>query len=248
VKQTRILMGMPVTVEVLDASVTEAHIDEVYGYFEYIDEKFSTYKATSEITQINEGKLALADSSKDMKTVFRLSQKTREETYGYFDILRHGRYDPSGLVKGWAIYRAAHILRKHRFKNFYVDAGGDIQVYGKNEQGQNWQVGIRNPFNIDEIVKVVSVSNRGVATSGTYIRGQHIYNPNIDGELETPILSLTVVGSNIYEADRFATAAFAMGGDGIYFIESLKGFEGYMIDQQGRATMTTGFEDYISHD
>jgi thiamine biosynthesis lipoprotein len=182
-----------------------------------------------------------------MKTVFRLSEKTREETYGYFDILRHGRYDPSGLVKGWAIYHAAQLLRKRGFKNFYVDAGGDIQVHGKNPQGQNWQIGIRNPFNIDEIVKVVSVSNRGVATSGTYVRGNHIYNPNIEGDLETTIVSLTVIGSNIYEADRFATAAFAMGGEGIYFIESLKGFEGYMIDQNGRATMTTGFGEYISH-
>jgi FAD:protein FMN transferase len=241
-------MGMPVTVEVLDASVTEESVDDVYAYFEYIDEKFSTYKVTSEITRINEKKLTLAEASKDMKTMFALAEKTREETYGYFDILYHGKYDPSGLVKGWAIHNAAQILRKKRFRNFYVDAGGDIQVYGKNDQGQDWQIGIRNPFNIQEIVKVVSASNRGVATSGTYIRGNHIYNPTSSGSLETEIVSLTVIGPNIYEADRFATAAFAMGEDGIYFIESLKGFEGYMIDRNGRATMTTGFGKYASHD
>lgn len=246
-KQTRILMGMPVMIEVIDPSVTESQIDEIYTYFEYIDQKFSTYKATSEITQINEGKLTLPEASKDMKTVFLLSDKTREETYGYFDILRHGKYDPSGLVKGWAIYNAAQLLRKKGFRNFYVDAGGDIQVYGKNHEGQKWQIGIRNPFNIDEIVKVVSVTNRGVATSGTYIRGDHIYNPKSDDPLETDIMSLTVIGSNIYEADRFATAAFAMGSEGIYFIENLKGFEGYSIDRNGRATMTTGFEEYVSH-
>ncbi len=246
-KQTRILMGMPVMIEVIDPSVTESHINDIYIYFEYIDEKFSTYKATSEITQINEGKLGLPEASKDMKTVFLLADKTREETYGYFDILRKGKYDPSGLVKGWAIYNAAQLLRKKGFRNFYVDAGGDIQVYGKNGEGQKWQIGIRNPFNIDEIVKVVSVTNRGVATSGTYIRGDHIYNPKSDDPLETEIVSLTVIGSNIYEADRFATAAFAMGSEGIYFIESLKGFEGYSIDRNGRATMTTGFEEYVSH-
>ncbi len=61
-------------------------------------------------------------------------------------------------------------------------------------------------------------------------------------------MSLTVIGPNIYDADRFATAAFAMGRDGIYFIENLEGFEGYMIDKNGMATFTTGFEGYVCHD
>ena len=43
------------------------------------------------------------------------------------------------------------------------------------------------------------------------------------------------------EADRFATAAFAMGKDGILFIENLPGFEGYAIDAKGIATMASGF-------
>jgi thiamine biosynthesis lipoprotein len=59
------------------------------------------------------------------------------------------------------------------------------------------------------------------------------------------IVSLTVIGPNVYEADRFATAAFAMGKRGIYFIEQLPGFEGYMIDAAARATFTSGFERYV---
>ncbi len=76
------------------------------------------------------------------------------------------------------------------------------------------------------------MSDCGVATSGTSIRGQHIYNPQDDAAPIDEIVSLTVIGPNIYEADRFATAAFAMGSDGIVFIEQLDGFEGYMIDCQ----------------
>jgi thiamine biosynthesis lipoprotein len=108
-------------------------------------------------------------------------------------------------------------------------------------------VGIRNPFKIDEIVKVLSVTDCGVATSGTYIRGQHIYNP-VSGVSEiTDILSMTVIGADIYYADCYATAAFAMGQEGIGFIEALDGFEGYMIDKNGIATYTTGFERYVDH-
>ena len=247
-KQTRILMGMPITLEVVDRNVTEDIFDKVYAYFEYIDEKFSTYKETSEISKINRRELALDQASYDMQTIFYLSELTRQETDGYFDIQHDGKYDPSGLVKGWAIAQAAEILRQKGFENYYVEAGGDIQLAGQNARGQNWRVGIRNPFNMEEIVKILSATECGIATSGTYVRGQHIYNPRNAGQLVLDILSLTVVGPDIYEADRFATAAFVMGKTGIDFIASLEGFEGYMIDKDKQATNTCGFERYVAHD
>ncbi len=237
-------MGMPVTVSIVDENATKKVIDEVFNYFSYIDEKFSTYKKTSEITKINNGKIKQKDYTSDMKLVFKLSQQTKLETQGYFDIFHNGKYDPSGLVKGWAIYKAAELLKNKGYKNFYVEAGGDIQVSGKNKKGEKWKIGIRNPFNRNENVKVLLIGDRGVATSGTYIRGQHIYNPHDDKEIRD-IVSLTIIGANVYEADRFATAAFAMGKKGINFIESQKDLEGYMIDSNGIATYTSGFEKYV---
>lgn len=248
-KQTRVMMGMPITIDIADPHATEAIFDEVFDYFNHIDEKFSTYKSTSEITAINNGSLALADASEEMQMVFTLSEETKQQTNGYFDIKTpNGHYDPSGLVKGWAIWNAAKLLEKRGFENFYVDAGGDIQPHGKNADGTLWAVGIKNPFNEIENVKVLYVTNEGVATSGTYIRGLHIYDPRDGNQPVSGIVSLTVVGPNIYEADRFATAAFAMGADGIKFIEALDGFEGYIIDKDKIATMTTGFEKYTNAD
>ncbi len=242
------MMGMPITVEVVDVSASADLLERVFAYFDTIDQTFSTYKDTSEISRINRGELALEQASQDMQLVFALAEQTRVETDGYFDICHGGRYDPSGIVKGWAIFNAAEILREAGCENYYVDAGGDIQAVGNNSDGENWRIGIRNPFNRAEIVKVLSVTDRGVATSGTYVRGQHIYNPMRQGQVITDIVSLTVIGPNIYEADRFATAAFAMGWDGIRFIATLDGFEGYMIDAAGRATFTSGFERYVTHD
>ena len=94
-------------------------------------------------------------------------------------------------------------------------------------------------------MKVLAVTDKGIATSGTAIRGQHIYDPHHPDTPLQDIVSLTVIGPNVYEADRFATAAFAMGKRGIYFIERLPGFEGYMIDASARATFTSGFERYV---
>lgn len=180
-----------------------------------------------------------------MKTILALSEQTKKDTYGYFDIQYAGIYDPSGIVKGWAIQNAANTLKAQGFHNFYIDAGGDIQVAGKKDD-HLWRVGIRNPFNRVENVKVLALTNQGIATSGTAIRGQHISNPYHRNKPILAIASITVIGPNVYEADRFATAAFAMEEKGIQFIEKLAGFEGYMIDAQGTATLTSRFERYVA--
>ena len=241
-KQTRLLMGMPITVEVIDPAVSAADFDAVFAYFGWVDDTFSPYKQCSAITRLNMGLLTADQAEPDVQTILRLAEQTKQETDGYFDIYRDGGCDPSGIVKGWAIYQAANLLRRRGFERLYIEAGGDIQTYGANADGSQWRVGIRNPFQPSAIVRVIYAGDAGIATSGTYIRGDHIYNPKSATPLQTDIVSLTVIGPDVYEADRFATAAFAMGREGITFIASLPGFEGYQIDQTGRATFTRGFE------
>ena len=216
----------------------------MYGYLAYVDETFSTYKETSEVSRLNRGELREDEYSEDMREILALSEETRRATGGYFNIWRVGACDPSGLVKGWAVRNAARILDERGLRNYYLDAGGDLQLAGVKD-GAPWRVGIRNPFNRAEHVKALSLTDCGVATSGTAIRGQHIYNPHHAGQPITEIVSMTVIGPDVYEADRFATAAFAMGRMGVAFVEGLDGFEGYMIDAQGIATYTSGFERYV---
>lgn len=245
-RATQILMGMPITVDVVGAK-DSAVLDAVFGYFDAVDRRFSTYKADSEISAINRAQLAETDYSGEMREVLALAERTRRETDGYFDIRAvDGRLDPSGIVKGWAIQNATAIVIRAGACDFLIDAGGDIQCSGRNAAGRAWSVGIRNPFNPDEIIKVVHPNGRGVATSGTYVRGQHIYDPHAPGRPIVDIVSLTVIGRDVLDADRFATAAFAMGKTGIHFIEQTPGLEGYVVDRGGRATMTSGFESHVA--
>jgi thiamine biosynthesis lipoprotein len=237
-------MGMPITVEILDAGANTNVFSDIWSHFSSVDRKYSTYKKDSEISKINNG-LQTTKWSPEMKTILRLCEQTKQETGGYFNIIHNNKRDPSGLVKGWAINNAAKLLLARGFQNFYIEAGGDIQVHGLNAEKKLWRVGIRNPFKRTEVVKIVAVTTSGVATSGTYIRGQHIYNPHKPDGLVKEVASLTVVGPNIYEADRFATAAFAMGKAGIEFIESLASCEAYMIDDKKQAVFTSGFEKYV---
>jgi thiamine biosynthesis lipoprotein len=244
-KETRILMDMPVIVEIRDESADKGLINEIYEFFQYVDDTFSVFKESSEISRINRGEVKRENSSPDMKTIFRLAEETKRQTDGFFNIQRpDGTLDPSGIVKGWAIWQASKLLDAAGIRDSYVEAGGDIQLRRKSDS-EPWAIGIRNPFNVNENVKILSLRNEGIATSGTYIRGQHIYNPHQPKKTLEEIVSLTVIGPNVYEADRFATAAFAMGKEGIHFIEKQEGLEGYAIDPKGIATLTTGFNRYM---
>lgn len=243
-------MGMPITVDIVGDEPGSALHEAVFSYFADVDDRFSTYKDTSETSRINAGESI--SMSEAMSDILALAEKTKQQTGGYFDIKKpDGTLDPSGIVKGWAIHNAAELLLGAGVKNFFIEAGGDIQAHGKNQVGNHWSVGIRNPFNKEELIKVVhlhptsgEVHGRGIATSGSYERGAHIYNPlDPEGTLDE-IVSITVIGPNILEADRFATAAFAMGASGVEFIESMPGLEAYSIDRNGIATMTSNFSKF----
>lgn len=245
-RDTRILMGMPITVDIVDSGLVSL-VDEVFAYFVMVDKRFSVFKPDSEISALNQRHLEIADASAEMQEVLALAARTKRETRGYFDIRRSdGSLDPSGIVKGWAIRNAAYLIHSRGVRNFFVDAGGDIQTGGNNADGEDWKVGIRNPFNEREIIKAVAPKGHGIATSGTYVRGQHIYDPHRPGQKIEDVVSLTVIGDDVLEADRFATAAFAMGSAGIHFIEERPGLEGYVIDANGIATQTTGFKAYVT--
>lgn len=240
-KRKSTIMGMPVEVCIAERASKE-DIEEVFIYLRGVDEQFSTYKKTSEVSRINNKMLKKKNYSMEMKKVLKIGEKTKNETGGYFDVWNNDLLDPSGIVKGYAINKASEILKKKGYKNFFVEIAGDIQVSGLNV-GKRWKVGIKNPFNNSEIVKVLLVSDKGIATSGTYARGNHIYNPK--GQVQQEIVSLTVIANDVLEADRIATGAFAMGKAAIPFLEKLEGFEAFAITAESTGITTSGFSKYV---
>jgi thiamine biosynthesis lipoprotein len=244
-RATRFLMGMPITVDV--PAGTAAVIEAAFARFGAIEARFSPFRPDSEVVRFNALQLAPEEPSEALREVLALAERTRLETDGYFDIARpDGFLDPSGIVKGWAIREVARLIEGLGHTDYLVDAGGDIQCRGRAEDGKAWRIGIRNPFDAMEIVKIVAPRDRGIATSGTSARGQHIYDPHEPGRELHDVVSLTVIGPDVLEADRFATAAFAMAQDGIAFIEARPGLEGYLIGADRVAIQTTGFREFVA--
>jgi FAD:protein FMN transferase len=232
-------MGMPITVEVLmDGARAGELVERVFDWFAEVDRTFSTYKPESVISRINRGKLAAGQAPELVRRVLESCERAKADTGGYFDAWHNGRLDPSGYVKGWAVWEAAELIRAGGAENYFVDAGGDIQALGVAEHGGAWRVGIRSPYKPEEVVKVLEVSDGAVATSGTYERGGHIYDPHT-GEAARGVASVTVVGPRIDVADVWATAAFAAGERGAELV-ARAGLQCYVIGLDGRAQFTPG--------
>lgn len=238
-------MGMPITISVVDDGPGDP-VSEAFRYFREVDNRFSPFKTGNEVALLNEG-ADITTLSEEMSEILDLAEITRRETNGYFDIHRpDGRVDPSGVVKGWAIRNASRLIAERGYRNYFVEAGGDVQCSGENIHGRPWRIGIRNPSDARQSIKTLEPGNAGVATSGSYVRGAHIYNPRDRTDVLGEVLSVTVVAPDICDADRFATAAFAMGRHGIAFIEETPGLEGYAVDRNGIATMTSGFRKVVA--
>ena len=83
-------------------------------------------------------------------------------------LLRPLTLDLGAVVKGLAVDMAAHELQP--FRDFAVDAGGDLYLGGCNERGSPWRIGIRHPRQESGLIATVYASDQAVCTSGDYER------------------------------------------------------------------------------
>jgi thiamine biosynthesis lipoprotein len=242
-KATQIIMGLPVTVEVVDGFDPAAAIGAVFAELHRIDSVFSTYRPDSEISRLNRGELTRHHATPEMREVLDECDALRELTGGYFDAVRDGLTDPSGYVKGWAVYRAARLLDARHITRYCLNAGGDMQLSGQAPGGGPWRIGVVNPLAHETFAKLLALQDRAVATSGTAERGYHIYNPHTGRPVTDPV-SLTVVGDTIDRVDALATAAFCMGEEGLHFLLR-HNCEAMIIHADGQVVLTEGFRQFL---
>jgi FAD:protein FMN transferase len=182
-------------------------------WFVEVDERFSPFKALSEVTAARNGVSRPGLVSSDFLEVERGCERARALTAGAFDPWGvPGGYNPSGYVKGWAAGRASDLLISAGFADHLVNAGGDIVCAGDwtAGSGRGWPVGIVNPHRRSEVVAVVDARDVAVATSGQYERGAHVIDPRT-GSAARGALSATVVGPDPGLADAAASAALVDG-------------------------------------
>lgn len=238
-------MGTVVTVDIRDPGEWSAAVDAVVAWFHHVDAVFSTFRPDSQVSRLGRGEIAQSECDADVREVLALCAEVEAASRGCFDIRAAGRLDPSALVKGWSVERAAALLRRAGARDFFISAGGDVVAAGEPVPGKPWRVGIRHPELRDRVAAVLAVSDRAVATSGAYERGAHITDPRTRRPASGNLLSMTVTGPSLTYADALATAAFVMGEAGAAWVPERRGYDAYAVTRDHRGVWTPGLDTVL---
>ncbi|WP_329000505.1 FAD:protein FMN transferase [Kribbella sp. NBC_00709] len=226
------VMGMPISLALRGRHADDDRAAEAWGSaldsLRDADRIFSTYRRDSYISRLNRGELTVADCPSGVAEVLALGEQARRESRGAFDVRRTSGLDPSGVVKGWAVERAARAFDRLEGTDYCLSAGGDMTCRVSGTASDAWRIGIEDPHAPDRVVAVVPIRNGAIATSGLHRRGDHITDART-GTTPSALASVTVVHRSLTQADIDATAAFALGADGLAWLQSRPGRTGLVV-------------------
>ncbi|HZF89227.1 FAD:protein FMN transferase [Streptomyces sp.] len=227
-----------------DPRTVRAALDEAVAGLHRADAVFSTYREDSQLSRLARGELTVAQCDPEVAEVLELGAEAERVTDGWFSTAYEGRLDPTGIVKGWAVERAARTLAAAGASGVSVNGGGDVQLLGAPGTRRPWRVGIADPLRPGGLAAVITAAGTAelaVATSGTAERGAHIVDPRTGRPAMTDLLAVTVVAPRLTWADCWATAAFAMGArEGLAWLESLPEAEALLITAGDEVRCTRG--------
>jgi len=234
--------GTVVFIDVTSEIDIEPAIAKVKQYVHEVDQLFSTYKESSVISQLRRGEIEIGQCPPEVIEVWNLCALVKELTEGAFDPWAiNGGFDPSGLVKGWAADQCAEILLAAGANHVQVNAAGDLALRGGFTPEQPWSIGVVNPDNRLEVLQTFEIIDGAIATSGTYERGAHIYDPHT-GMIAIGAKSATVIGPNGAIVDALATALMVSGRDGgVWFTTpELSEYSAWVIDRHENVAWSIG--------
>ena len=155
-----------------------------------------------------------------------------------------------GIGQGYIADKVKELLFSKGCTSGIVNVSGDINAWGRQQDGNPWTVGIVNPLNKNKVFATFPLEDSAVETSGNYekyvifngIRYSHIIDPRT-GYPAQGVVSVSVFAKQTEIADALATGIFVMGVDvGIDLVNQLKGIECIMVDDKGKIHSSKGID------
>ena len=235
-----------------------------------LEDKFDYFSDSSELALINKlGKNDKLELSDEMFRVLKRSKELYAQTDGAFDIsLSAGGWgldetakcvyftepgvniDLGGIAKGFIVDEGIAALKKYGIRNALINAGGDMYCMGSGPDGNGWKVGVRDPKDPNKVAKILTVRDKGIATSGGYERfietGGEKFSRITDPKSGLPVRdifkSVTVAASDCMTADALATAFYVdEPREAIAAAKRMPGVDCLIVDEAGDMHVSGGF-------
>jgi thiamine biosynthesis lipoprotein len=244
---------VPVGPEVRDVLLTAQQVSEwTGGAFDV------TFAALSDIWRFDHDRDGRVPSPAEIAARLPLvdySAVRLDGAAGTAFLAREGmRVHLGGVGKGYAVDRAAAILRSRNVGDFMIHAGGDLYVAGRRGD-RPWRVGIRDPRGPeDRVIAAMDLTDATFSTSGDYERSfvrdgrryHHIIDPDT-GQPARRSRSVTIIARNAAVADALATGIFIMGPEsGLELIERLPDVEGVIVGADNVVSMSSGLRERLA--
>lgn len=170
---------------------------------------------------------------------------------------RRIQFNFSGVAKGYGCDAIGEMFRRNGVTDYMVEIGGEIALSGLSPSGEDWKISIDAPIEetgspSHESMLVVSLTDKGIATSGNYRNFRkdgngtvaHTISPMTGRPVMGSVLSASVITDNCVDADAIATACMASDVENAKNILSELGADGLLIFAD-TVWMTPGFSKYI---
>ncbi len=164
------------------------------------------------------------------------------------------KIDLGGIAKGYSAGKCIELLKEGGVENALISFGGSIACLGNAEgRADGWNIGIKNPYNTDEIIGSVRISDCYLSVSGAYERYfevdskryHHIIDPKTGYPASSDIESSAVISTDGTLTDALSTALFVLGKEKaleLYRSGALD-FEAVLVLNDGSICVTDGLAD-----
>lgn len=155
-----------------------------------------------------------------------------------------------GIGQGYIADKIKALLNSKGCASGLVNVSGDISTWGRQPNGEQWKVGIKNPMNKNKIFATFPLEDTAVETSGSYEkyvtfngkRYSHIIDTRT-GYPATGLISVSIFAKTTELADALATGVFVMGKDaGMNLVNQLPGIGCIMVDEEGKISASNNID------
>ena len=136
--------------------------------------------------------------------------------------------DFGGVVKEYAVDRAASLCFDAGIRHGLVNLGGDIKIIGPHPDGSPWRIAIRHPRQSGGILQALLLRSGALASSGDYercivldgVRYGHVLNPKTGWPVNY-MAAVSVIGEFCVVAGSASTIGMLKGEAGPDWLSSL---------------------------